>query len=632
MQWRIEVITNNVIMDTDILLSRLGTDNSYEADVDESIKQLWSREWLYQHSEMGDYLRDIFPSELPEQLDPFCWRAALGMTNKKQSNAIKQEQHRLLQPENISIDDLPYIYDEICSFCQRDICTCSQECIQPNMWNGLIFSTADHVMIKTESLGKNLEFDACMFTFGHRGLAVTDRRGIGAFMMKHLPTPDRQISFLAVSHVASEDWFRGSYSVRLCNRIRAAAEHVNATHVWIDSICLPIRDKLSQLKTMGALYSAAVAVCVISDDVISTGSMEMLWSSKWMKRAWTLQEGYNATQLLTITSLERNTIAIAVNKHNLPENVRHLIMRKVPVSVCEAIALLQGRDMANRDEVSYVIASLIGNRNVGIMGVGSTLGNKSLQKFLIVGALMLGIVATMLFRLVVRLIDDKDKEEKKEAIFQITAFTLATLIVILLFRYIAYVIQLIMDAIHVPIMEWMDMDKVLKSSHRIGTSVLLMSPDPAFLSDRCWYPGVLRQNSVEAAAVLSMCFSDPEIMPADPQDGKFDDRGMIVRGKLLDRLQTLVFLEECSNISKWVWIRDAETSIVNATNDESIRVFVCVHETTGFLPWTSFGFVTVRDKTLHRTERFWILPISRTISHHCGKVLKENKAKDHRIR
>lgn len=590
------------------------TTNVYDVDDEEATaKQLWSRSWLYEHSATDEYVRSLcnikekckFITDLPDK--------------KRSDTYIKPMFEEPKSYETTSVD--PPTFDAICTICNHDTCSCSRNNINiqhDDIWNLDSFLTADHVMIQTDSLIGNgpLQLDTCVFTPGYRGLTISNSRNTLIKHIKFFAFPGG-IKFMAISHIVSEEWFSVGMSLQLRHRIYAAAKYINATHVWIDTICLRPTNRHRQLESMGKLYHLATAVCVISREIISENST--LWESKWMKRAWTLQEGYNAKQLIILTNLSRNAGIIVSKPNHIPGNLRGLVLRRVPVCVAEGMAMLCGRDMSNHDDISYVLTSLLGRRSFG--SLFGTERASLLMAIMVIGAIITLVILYVFAR-------------GGRWIYQFNLVTIAKYLGIALaccfsLALTSSVIYSIRKMTHIPVEKWMDMDGVLdREKKNIGTSILLMSPDPNCHRNKCWYPGIFRQHHLETTAVLSMCFAGHKPKASLPIPfSSLNKIGIKIEGKLLDKSQTLEFVEYLNVMENWLWIKDAKRTSIKAMENEDIRVVLCVNENSNCLYWMSFGFVNMKKSVGFREERFWILPVSRLTSYY----FKDTFMEDYRI-
>ncbi|KAF9434751.1 hypothetical protein BGZ76_007498 [Entomortierella beljakovae] len=570
-------------------------DNTYAVDDEnQAVAQLWSKKWLKNHSLTDNYVRDLFGVKKGRATNLY----ELGYFEQKKPS-ISYIWNFVIDDDDDDTEEITCAYDHDCIFCDSVVCSCSpiNANLQPSgMWDqDSKFLKAEHVLIRTESLigGESLEFDTCIFIQRQTRFVIPGpnfRYGSGSC---YAPI------FIAMSYVASEGWFENGISEKIRHRIYAAAKFVDATHVWIDSICLPPGNRIKQLETMGMLYSFATAVCVLSHEVILSGDANALWSSIWMTRMWTMQEGYNARKLLVLTKLERDEFA-SVSYCNVPKDYRKLVANGDDVSASTAIAMMHGRTMGNYNDMVYVIASLMEH------------GHRLIINVRMYGRLMVVLAIALVLDPIVVAIVLATKHQPFDG-------DLATLGMLYIFAF-----TLGLAIIHICILlsfgrvvKWTNTYEILKSCSRLDSSILLMSPQPNLPQSRCWFPGSLRQHTMEVVAVMSLA-DTIEKWGYEASSNKLGKYGLNIKGKLLDRSQTLDFIQHLDYMEDWLWIDDAKVVATNVLEDKDMLVFMCVNEGRYSFPWMSFGFVKQEsDNIIYRTERFWILPVTCLTSHYC---------------
>lgn len=129
---------------------------------------------------------------------------------------------------------------------------------------------------------------------------------------------DPAVPYVAISHVWSDGLGKaGSNSLRYCqlSRLRHYAEvllkdqHLTTSpYFWIDKICCPVgpsEDKTLAMRKMRGTYEQAESTLVIHSDLLNQSMPECsaleilfrIFTSSWMRRLWTLQEGALAGHL-----------------------------------------------------------------------------------------------------------------------------------------------------------------------------------------------------------------------------------------------------------------------------------------------------------------------------------------------
>jgi len=558
---------------------QMSNENVYIADdIDATIAQICGRKWL------DESLHDDRMTKLLK-----VGKFAVGFTTRPRTLFGYSATEPFIA--SVSMQDinknLSVKQGDGCLFCDKGICSSTLETNvwHDGMWDNDKYLYADYVMIKTSSLcSDKLEFETCEIT----AIREKIKPSIGK------PT-FRGHEFMAISHVSSECWFNCGISREMRGCLYAIAKDLGMDYVWIDTLCLPPGDRTRQLQTMGLLYKSAKCVCIVSQEVLESGYPYKLFTSTWMTRVWTLQEGYNAKELAIITNLHEHKYAI-MKHEDIPKSYRHLFLQEEHMSASSAIAIFHGRHMSNYNDAIYAVASLVSRRHRGLTNYTSYLAGT------IVSAISLCISLPS----------------------AVTGY-----VINLRWLYYASLVILAIGTVgffSVPMMyirsswknrklEWTNPHDIFKLAHGVESSMLLMSPEPDLPKELCWYPGLMRQHSIEVAVVLSMKGESSQLYENPLRDlndiGKY---GMKTRGILLDKEQTLEFIQYINQMQDWLWMEDAKTKAEKYT--DTGNVFICCQ---GYdIMWMSFGFVIPEsDNILYREDRFWILPITCAMATRC---------------
>jgi Heterokaryon incompatibility protein (HET) len=123
----------------------------------------------------------------------------------------------------------------------------------------------------------------------------------------------RQDNFVVFSHVWADGLGSNSEKglplcqVRRLAEIVSEVEECNHPTFWIDSLCIPEKRDLRKksISMMGKIYSCSTAVVVLDRDIlIAKTSIPLaeiflsIYTSGWLGRLWTYQEGALARRLL----------------------------------------------------------------------------------------------------------------------------------------------------------------------------------------------------------------------------------------------------------------------------------------------------------------------------------------------
>lgn len=548
---------------------------------DNVIQQIKTRSWLEKSSWLDEYVLKIFGN--PSSKYPLFMEVDIG-------------------------HEEPEMYHEVCKQCDEDPCRCStilQKNLWPeNMWDEKSkYIKADQVFFATDSLlsDEQLAFVDCYVT--NTGIRLSGRWGVDT------------LKYIAVSYVSSEDWFRDGISQQARNRLYHVAKCIGVDYIWIDELCLPPGDRTKQLETMGHLYRCAEAVCVISREVIMCENPYKLFSSIWMTRAWTLQEGYNAQKLVVLNSMNTNSYTIMTREH-IPVEYRHIVLCSYHVSISFYIAAVLSRNIARSDDIPHVIASFMLDDST-----------KTSTTFYVV------ICFFVLF-----------------AMFGILyAIMGGTILYILLFVFagctgIVSVICLSMalyDIRRQHVLKWKNSHHMFESSIT-DSSVLLLSPNSNHGKRDSWKPDITKHDPIGIATCLSLIclnYEDQRIRRISDKIMSFSkstklekivytitqifpelttfDRGghdLNVDGKLLDKHESIQFVKNLNKL-EWLWIKDA---IVIAEKHDDFRVLLCINQEHTSMYWMSFGYVMLDENNiLYRSHRFWILPVTYETSYKC---------------
>jgi len=564
-------------------------------DVDKTIKQIKEKLWFEKSSALDEYVSELFGNPNPST-DIIC---------------SKTDNHTLEEPE---------IHCEICWMCDTDPCRCSdakQRSIIPlNLWeDGSEYIKFDHVMIKLDGLlsDEYLKYAGCYVS-----------------PTIHFRPMWNAVKYIAVSYVSSEGWLRNGLFRQLRNRIHHVGRNMGAEYVWIDELCLPPGDRTKYLETMGEIYRGAIAVCVISGDVIDTGNPYALFSSIWMQRAWTFQEGYNAKKLVVLTSIVKNKYAIMTEK-NIPAEYKYVVLYGNSVRMSLSVSTALSRDITCRNDIPYVIASLMSGKGVKIF-TGMT---AYYVVYLTLCIAILVVHATLEF---VCIFGKCNSVLSKFPTYQLFLFaTACACILYLILFYVSYEFSGL---------RWKDVNGLFVDSDAADTNVLLLSPKSGCTTRKCWSPDVTEQNPIDMVTCMNLTGNMPDnidnltwlcpsiLVPLSHKKyvGKIAlytagllyhalrRYGFRIRGKLLNKIETRQFMRILRDLGEWSWIQDA---IIADTVHENHRILLVRSKDDNGLDWMMFGFVMLDENNiLYRKHRFWILPLTHETANKCGQTSK----------
>jgi hypothetical protein len=558
-------------------------------DVDKTIRQIKEKLWFERSSALDGYVLELFGN--PRSSGDITYSEAVS--------------HTLEEPE---------MCREICWMCDADPCRCldarQRSIIPSSLWGDRSeYIKFDHVMIKLDGLlsDEYLTYDGCYVS-----------------PTVHFRPMWNAVKYIAVSYVSSEGWLTNGLSRQLRNRIHHVGRSMGAEHVWIDELCLPPGDRTKYLETMGGIYRSAIAVCVISRDVINTGNPYALFSSTWMRRAWTFQEGYNAKKLVVLTSVVRDEYAIMTERNISPE-YKYVALCRNSMRMSLSVSTALSRGITYPNDIPYVIASLMPGKGVKLL-TGMT---AYYVAYLAIYAAAMVIYAILKFVCMVGKCN-----LPKFPTYQLSLFIIVC----------ACVLYLVLFCVSYEFsgLRWKDVNGLLGDSDAADTNILLLSPEPECATRKCWSPDITEQNLIDVVTCMNLTGSTPDdvddltwlcpsiLVPLSRKKyvGKaalyiagllyyvLRGQGFRVRGKLLNKTETHQFIEVLRGL-EWLWIQDAIT--VN-TAHKNHRVLLVRSKDDHGLDWMMFGFVMLdRNNVLYRKHRFWILPVTHETASKCGQ-------------
>jgi hypothetical protein len=587
-------------------------------NVSDTIAEIRNKLWFDSPSDLDDHVLSIFGNpQLPED--------------------IVTPQVNVPEPTN------PDTLDGICQTCNTNIC-CeipldthgnmqnhdksqhpetshefaedgSESPIFDDIWQqGSGYVKADQVMIRLSSLLSDgpLEYVPCYMTTGFR----INHRMIGDLA-----------KYIAISYVASEGWLANGLSRQLKHRIYRIGMRMGADYVWIDELCLPPSDRTKYLETMGEVYRHAIAICVISRDVINSGNYRHLFLSIWMTRAWTFQEGYNARRLVILESLTRDKYVV-MTKENMPVEHKRTILCGNSVKASLSISTILSRGIGNPQDVPYVIASLMDGKHT-----------KMLIQFNAFYIMYLTIYTMMMITYgIIRFacIFGKCNGISKFPAYQLFLFTVAYTFV--------FIVVLFNRSLVFSGFRWRNIDGFLDNSDAVDWNILLLSPELEHGPTRCWKPDIVGQNPIDIATCMDLTGNTyrnitkdfvricPKILTPISHMGIIGKimlgivacfyyilrkKGLRCEGRLLTETQTREFIQMLGHL-QYSWIQDVMAA--DETHEDH-RILLMLSLDDRNLDCMIFGFVMLDENNiLHRRHRFWILPVTHETARRCKEV------------